>query len=182
MWFKGFILTLYFLILCAGTFPGPYSQCGNRVPFEKADVSLRCFPACSCLLPKRKALSPRNSWTFSYMLPYTWEMMFVGISLDCVVSQRPLCGTLFRLPWTLSLMFPYSRGMMIMLRRPLQSVVSDRNGLGISVPLPPAVLRGFTHEANIALEAGLAKFCFSVLCSSCFPHSNNATWFLTHVL
>ena len=41
---------------------------------------------------------------------------------------------------------------------------SDRNGLGIYVPLPPAVLIGFTNEANIVLEAGLAKFCFSVLC------------------
>ena len=48
--------------------------------------------------------------------------------------------------------------MMIVLREPLQSLVSDRNVLGIFVPLPPAVLRGFTHEANIALEAGLAKF------------------------
>ena len=64
----------------------------------------------------------------------------------------------------LSLMFPYSRRMMIVLRRPLHSVVSDRNDLGIFVPLPPAVLMGFKHEANIALEAGLAKFCFSVLC------------------
>ena len=60
-------------------------------------------------------------------------------------------------------------------RRPLHSVVSDRNVLGIFVPLPPAFLMGFTHEANIALEAGLAKFCFSVLCSSCFSHSNKAT-------
>ena len=59
---------------------------------------------------------------------------------------------------------------MIVLRRPLHSVVSDRNVLGIFVPLSPAVLIGFTHEANIALEAGLAKFCFSVLCSSCFSH------------
>ena len=45
----------------------------------------------------------------------------------------------------------------------LHSVVSDSNGLGIFVPLPPAVFMGFTNEANIALEAGLAKFCFSVL-------------------
>ena len=74
----------------------------------------------------------------------------------------------------LSLRFPYSRSMMIVLRRPLHSVVSDRNGLGIFVPLPPAVLMGFTHEANIALEAGLAKFCFSVLGSSCFTHGNKA--------
>ena len=50
------------------------------------------------------------------------------------------------------------------LRRPLHSVVSDRNGLGIVVPLPQAVLCGFTHEANIVLEVGLANFCFSVLC------------------
>ena len=59
-------------------------------------------------------------------------------------------------------------------KRPLHSVVSDRNVLGIFVPLSPAVLIGFTHEANIALEAGLAKFCFSVLCSSCFSHGKKA--------
>ena len=64
----------------------------------------------------------------------------------------------------LSLVFPYSRRMMIVLRWPQHSVVSDRNILGIFVPFPPAVLIGFTHEAYIALEAGLAKFCFSVLC------------------
>ena len=75
----------------------------------------------------------------------------------------------------LSLMFPYSRRMMIVLRWPLHSVVSDRNVLGIFVPLSPAVLIGFTHEANNALEAGLAKVCFSVLCSSCFSHSNKGT-------
>ena len=59
-------------------------------------------------------------------------------------------------------------------RRPLHSVFSVRNGLGIFVPLPPAVLMGFTNEANIELEAGLVKFCFSVLCSSCFTHGNKA--------
>ena len=41
---------------------------------------------------------------------------------------------------------------------------SDRNVLGIFVPLPPAILMAFTHKANIVLEAVLAKFCFSVLC------------------
>ena len=90
--------------------------------------------------------------------------MFVYISLDCDVSQRPLCGMLVRLLCPLSLMIPYSQRMMIVLRRALHSVVSERNGLGILVPLPPAVLMGFTHEANIVLEVGLAKFCFLVLC------------------
>ena len=80
------------------------------------------------------------------------------------MSQRPLYGTLVRLPGTLSLMFPYSRRMIIVLRRTLHSIVSDRNGLGTFVPLPPVVLIGFTHEANIVLEVGLANFCFSVLC------------------
>ena len=63
---------------------------------------------------------------------------------------------------------------MIVLRRPLHSVDSDRNFLGIFVTVPPAVLIGFTHEANIALEAGLAKFSFSVLCLSFFTHGNKA--------
>ena len=53
-------------------------------------------------------------------------------------------------------------------------VVSDGRVLGLFVPLPPAVLKGFTHEAYIALETGLAKLCFSVLCSSCFTHGNKA--------
>ena len=125
----------------------------------------------------KKGLSPRTNWTYSFILPYLSEMIFVDISLDCEFSQRPLCGTLVRVPWTLSLLFPYSRWMMIVLRRPLHSVVSDRNVLGIFVPLPPAVLIGFTHEANIALEAGWAKFCFSVLCSSFFSHGKKAPWF-----
>ena len=60
--------------------------------------------------------------------------------------------------------------MMIVLRRPLHSVVSDRNVLGILVPLSPAVLIGFTHEANIALEAGLAKFV-----SQCCAHRVSLT-------
>ena len=62
----------------------------NRGPKWKSDVCLMCFPGCPGLLPIRRALSPRNSWTFSFMLPYSWEMMFIDISLDCVVSQSPL--------------------------------------------------------------------------------------------
>ena len=50
-----------------------------------------------------------------------------------------------------------------MLRRALHSIVSDRNGLGIFVPLPPVVLMGFTHEANIVLEVGLANFFLSAV-------------------
>ena len=182
MWLHVLIFALCFLVLSAGCIQGTFNQWWIWVPIENVDVSWRCFPGRSSLIKIRRALSPRNSWTFSFRLPYLSDMMFVDISLDCVVSQRPLCGTLLRLPWTLSLMFPYSRRMIIVLRRALQSVVSDRNGLGILFPLPPAVLMGFTHEANIVLEAGLAKLCFSVLCSSCFTHGNNAPWFLFHVL
>ena len=44
--------------------------------------------------------------------------MIVDISLDCVGSQGPLWGTLVRLPRPLSLMFPYSRRVMIVLDGP----------------------------------------------------------------
>ena len=100
--------------------------------------------------------------------------MFVDISLDCVLSQRPLCGTLFRFPCPLSLMFPYSQRMMIVLRWSLYDAVSDGHIFGIFVPFSPAVMIGFTQESNNSLEAGLAKFCFSVLCSSGFTHGPNA--------
>ena len=97
----------------------------------------------------------------------------VDISLDCVVSQRPLCGTLVR-SRPLSLMFPYSRWVMIVLRQSLYVVVSDRRVLGVFVPMPPAVLRGFPQGASISLEAGFGRIVFSVLCSSCFTHGTKA--------
>ena len=84
------------------------------------------------------------------MLPYSREMMFVDISLDCVVSQRPLCGTLVRLPRPLSLMFPYSRWVMRVLRRSQYGDVSDGRVWGLFVPLPPGVLTGFSQDANIS--------------------------------
>ena len=65
--------------------------------------------------------------------------MIVDISLDCVLSQRPLWDTLVRVPRQLSLMFPSSRRVMIVLRLSLYGVVSDGRVLGIFVPLPPAV-------------------------------------------
>ena len=80
--------------------------------------------------------------------------MIVDISLDCVGSQRPLWGTLVMLARPLSLMFPYSRRVMIVLRRSLYGVVSDGRVLGLFGPLPPAVLTGFPQGANISLEAG----------------------------
>ena len=86
--------------------------------------------------------------------------MLVDMSLDCVVSQTPLYGTLVRLSRTLSLMFPYSRRVMIVLRRSLYGVVSDGRVLGLLVPLPPAVLTGFPQGANISLEAGFGRIVF----------------------
>ena len=86
--------------------------------------------------------------------------MIVDISLDCVVSQRPLWGTLVRLPRPLSLMFPYSRRVMIVLRRSLYGVVSDGRVLGLFVPLPPAVLTGFPQGASISFEAGFGRIVF----------------------
>ena len=61
----------------------------------------------------------------------------------------------------LSLMFPYSRRVMIVLRRSLYVVVSDVRVLGLFVPLPPAVLTGFPQGANISLEAGFGRIVFS---------------------
>ena len=86
--------------------------------------------------------------------------MIVDISLDCVGSQRPLWGTLVRLPRQISLMFPYSRRVMIMLTWSLYGVVSDGRVLGLFVPLPPAVLTGIPQGANISLEAGFVRIVF----------------------
>ena len=91
--------------------------------------------------------------------------MFIDISLDCAVSQRPLYGTLVRVSRQLSLMFPYSRRMIIVLRRSPYGVVLTDMFFGLFVPLPPAVLIGFNQEANISLEAAVDQIVFlSAVC------------------
>ena len=55
---------------------------------------------------------------------------------------------------------PYSRRVMIVLRRSLYGVVSDGRVLGLCVPLPPAVLTGFPQGASISLEAGFGRIVF----------------------
>ena len=86
--------------------------------------------------------------------------MLVDMSLDCVVSQTPLYGSLVRLSRTLSLLFPYSRRVMIVLRRSLYGGVSVGRVLGLFVPLPTAVLTGFPQGASISLEAGFGRIVF----------------------
>ena len=98
--------------------------------------------------------------------------MYVDISLDFAVSQSPLCGTLVRFPRPLSLMFPYSRRVMIVLRWSLYGVVSEGRVLGLFVLLPPAVLTGFPQEANISLEAGVGRNVFLIAVFVVF-HSRN---------
>ena len=100
--------------------------------------------------------------------------MIVDIYQDSVVPQRPLWGTLVRLPRPLCLMFPYSRRVMIEQRLSLYGVVSDARVLGLFVPLPPAVLTGFPEGANIFWKRVLAELSFSVLCSSFFTHGTKA--------
>ena len=100
--------------------------------------------------------------------------MIVDISLDCVVSRRPLWGTVARLPRPLSLMFPHSLRVMIVLRRSLYGVVSDGRVLELFVPLPPGVLTGFPQGQTFRWKRVLAELSFSVLCSSCFTHGTKA--------
>ena len=79
-----------------------------------------------------------------------------------------------QVPRPLSLMVPYSRRVMIVLRRSLYGVVSDGHIWGLFVPLPPAVLTGFPREQAFVWKRDLAELCFSVLCSSCFTHGIKA--------
>ena len=51
-----------------------------------------------CIIINEKGAESSKILNLSIMLPYLIEMMFVDISLDSVVYQRPLCGTLVRLP------------------------------------------------------------------------------------
>ena len=83
--------------------------------------------------------------------------MIVDISLHCVGSQRPVWGNLLRIPRPLSFMFPFSRRVMIVLRRSLYGVVSDGRVLGLFVPLPPSDLTGFPQEQTFRWKRVLAE-------------------------
>ena len=100
--------------------------------------------------------------------------MLVDMSVDCVVSQRPLYGTLVRLPRTLSLMVPYSRRLLIVLRQSLFGVVYDGRVLRLFVQLQSSVLTGFPQEQTFRWKRILAELSFSVLCSSCFTQGTKA--------
>ena len=52
----------------------PNGESGSQ---GNADVSSWCYPGRSSLIPIWRALSPRNSLTFSFILPYLSEMRFV---------------------------------------------------------------------------------------------------------
>ena len=90
--------------------------------------------------------------------------MFVEISLYCVVSLRPLYGTLVRDPRPSSLMFPYSPKVMLVIRPSRYGVVSHGHVYCLFIPLAPPVLIGFTLAAKFGRNQVFAKFCFSVLC------------------
>ena len=126
-------------------------------------------------ITKKKGAESSKFLTFLYTLPYLSEMMFVDIALDCVVSQRTLCGTHVRVPRPLSLMFPYSRRMMIVLRRSLYVVVSDGRVLCLFDRLPPPDLTGFPQGASILLEAGFGRIVFLSAVFVVFHSRNQST-------
>ena len=97
------------------------------------------FPWTLCFITNEKDAGSSKILKLFIHAPLLTRDDILDISLDCVVSQIPLWGTLVILPRPLSLMFPNSRIVMIVLRRSLYGVVSEGRVLGLFVPLPPAV-------------------------------------------
>ena len=62
-----------------------------------------------------------------------------------------------------------------MLRRSLYGVVSEGRVLGLSVPLPPAVLTGFPQGAKISLEAVFGRIVFLSAVSVVFHSQYQST-------
>ena len=117
---------------------------------------LEVFSWTLCFITNEKGAESSKILKVSFMLPYSREMMIVDISLDFVGSQRPLWGTLIRIPRPLSLS---TKGDDSAKTVPVRCC-SDGRVLGLFVPLPPAVLTGFPQGANISLEAGFARIVF----------------------
>ena len=92
LWLQGLYLRTLFLGSKCWMHPRHIHPMGNLGPNWKRGCLLEVFSWTLFLNTIRRTLSPRTSWTYSFILPYLSEMMFADISLDCEVSQRPLCG------------------------------------------------------------------------------------------
>ena len=79
------------------------------------------------------------------------------------MSQRPLCGILVRLPRALSLIFPYPRIVMIVLRRSLYGVVSDGRVLGLS-SIAASSFDRISPESKHFVGSGFWPNCLSQCC------------------
>ena len=90
----------------------------NRSPQWKCWCYLEVFSWTLCFITKKKRAESSKILNLFIQAPLR-ELMIIDISLYWVVSQRPLYGTLVRLPRTISLLFPFSRRTMIVLRRSL---------------------------------------------------------------
>ena len=159
LWLQGLYLRTLFLGSKCWILARHNHPMGDLVPKGNSYDRWKCYPGRSSLIPIRSALRPRTSWTYSFILPYLSEMMFIDISLDWVLSQRRLWHSPQASVNTLPHVSLFTKD-----DDSAKTVTAQcrfwQKCLGIFIPLPPAVLIGFTHEANIALEAGLVKFCF----------------------
>ena len=114
----------------------PIVESGSPV---KGCCSLEVFSWTLCFITNEIGTESSKILNLFIQNPLLTRDDVVDISLDRVVSQRPLCGTLVWLPRPLSLMFPHSRWVMIVLRRSQYGVVSAGCVVCLFVPLPPAV-------------------------------------------
>ena len=79
LWLQGLYLHTLFLGSKCWILTRHNHQMGNMVPIDNAVDSWRCTLWRSSLITIRRALNPRNSWIFSFILPYLSEMMFLII-------------------------------------------------------------------------------------------------------
>ena len=109
MWLQGLYLRTLFLGSKCWMLPRHIYPMGNLGPKETWMLAGGVRLDALFNTNMKSAVSSKFLNFFIYTALFN-EAMFVDISLECVVSQRPLCGTLVRLPWTLSLIFPIHEG------------------------------------------------------------------------
>ena len=63
---------------------------------------------------------------------------------------------------------------MLLLRQSLYGAVSDGHVFGLFIAFAPAVMTGYTQEANISMDTVFGQILFFSLCSSCFTHGTKA--------
>lgn len=115
-----------FLAIRCGHFPSPTHPKLNRNQDWGGWWELKVFSCTRWFITNKDGSESSKFQNLFINASYSWKMMYIGLSLYSVVTQRKVLSPFVRLPRPLWGWLPYSQRMMLGLRGFLYTVISYR--------------------------------------------------------